>query len=548
MGFKSSKEKTLKYTQEEYEQYILENYNFEVLSEYKGSSIPTKVRHIPCGGICDRTTDRIKKRGCPYCNGTMILRGFNDLSITAPDVYNLLTDKDDCLYHPHSSKETSFTCPTCGNVLLRKINSVNEYGLNCPMCDDGFSYPEKFLMSILTQAKITFEGQKTFDFIKGKKYDFYILSKNLIIETHGAQHYSDGVFKFKSKVRDEKENDKLKREAAIQNGIENYYEIDCRYSNCEYIKNSIIQSGVLDLLEINIADIDFTKCEIDASNSLVKKAWELWNTGNYTNNDIAIELNLAPNTTCHYLNLGAKLGLCNYDGQLERAKASAHPVVLTNTGNIFNFIEDAQKKYGINNIAACCAGKIKSAGQDENGIPLVWVYLEDYDPNKDYTYNNDTIKRIICLETKEIFNKIIDACKKYNISDSSLSCHLRGLNSFAGRHEITRMPLHWMYYDEYLKCSEEEIQNIINSTALQYSSIICLNDLEIFESATASLGHCGLKNVSGITDCCKGKIKSAGTVNGERARWMYYKDYIKENNTSTLIFHESTFFSGLKGV
>lgn len=541
MGFKSTKEKRLKYTQEEYEKYILENFNFEVLSEYKGSSIPTKVKHIPCGGICDRTTERIKKRGCPYCNGTMILKGFNDLSITAPDVYNLLTDKKDCLYHPHSSKETSFTCPTCGNELIKQIKSVNEYGLNCPKCNDGFSYPEKFFMSVLVQAGIDFVGQKIFDFLKGKKYDFYIPSKNSIVETHGGQHYLDN-FRFKSKVRDEKENDKLKRETAISNGIQNYYEIDCRDSNCEYIKKSIIQSGVLDFLDINIENIDFAKCGVDASNSFVKKAWELWNTGNYTSSTIASELNLAQGTITHYLNTGTKLGICNYNGQEERNKGSAHPVVLTNTGEIFDYIEDAQRKYNVKNIAGCCAGRIKSAGQDENGNPLVWVYLEDYDENKDYTYDNDTIKKIICLETREIFNKIIDACKKYNISDTALSCHLSGLNSFAGRHEITKMPLHWMYYDEYLECSEKDIQNKVNSTKLQYSSIVCLNDLEIFETATAALSHGKLKNVTGITDCCKGKTDHAGTVNGEPGRWMYYRDYIKINKTSTLIsIDKSTF-------
>ena len=48
------------------------------------------------------------------------------------------------------------------------------------------------------------------------------------------------------------------------------------------------------------------------------------------------------------------------------------------------------------------------------------------------------------------------------------------------------------------------------------------------ESASSALSHCGLKNVSGITDCCKGRRKHAGTVNGEPCRWMYYKDYIKE--------------------
>ena len=527
MGFKSTKEQKLKYTQEEYEDYILSNFNFEVLSEYKGSMYPTKVRHKVCGGISDRTTDQIKRRGCPYCNGSMLLRGFNDLSITAPDVYELLTDKEDCMYYPHSSKETSFTCPTCGNKMIKRIVSVTNYGLNCPTCDDGFSYPEKFVMSMLSQCNIVFEGQKKFDFLKGKKYDFYIKSKNLIIETHGGQHYTD-TFRFKSKVRNEKENDELKRTTAIKNGIENYFEIDCRYSNGDYIKESIINSGVLDVLEINAEDIDFNKCEIDANNSLVKQAWELWNTGKYSNNEIAKKLNLSPNTTCHYLGLGTKLGVCNYDGQEERNKASAHAVVLTNTGEVFDYIEEAQRKYNIKNIAGCCAGRIRSAGQDKDGNPLVWVYLEDYDKNKDYTYDNDTIKKIICLETQVIYNKIIDACKYYDISDTSISCNLTRRLSFAGRDKNTKMPLHWMYYDEYLNASDEDIQSIIDSTPLRYSSIICMNDLEIFESATAALEHGGLKNVSGITDCCKGKIKYAGNVNGERARWMYYKDYMEK--------------------
>lgn len=527
MEFKSTKEKKLKYTQEEYEDYILSNFNFEVLSEYKGSMYPTKVRHKVCGGISNRTTDQMKKQGCPYCNGSMLLRGFNDLSVTNPEVYRLLTDKDDCMYHPHSSKETSFTCPTCGNEMIKRISNVSRYGLNCPTCDDGFSYPEKFVMSMLSQCNINFEGQKKFDFLKGKKYDFYIQSKSLIIETHGGQHYTDN-FRFKSKVRNEKENDELKRITAINNGIENYFEIDCRYSDGEYIKESIINSGVLDVLEINVKDIDFNKCEVDANNSLVKQAWNMWNTGEYSNIEIAEKLNLAPNTTCHYLRLGTKLGVCKYDGQEERNKASSHSVVLTNTGEVFEYMEDAIKRYGKLNISGCCRGEIKSAGKMPDGSPMIWRYIEDYDSNEDYTYDNNTIKKIICLETKQIYNKIVEACRYYNISDTSISCNLRGKNSFAGRDKITKMPLHWMYYDEYLDASEKDIQNIINTTPLQYSSIICINDLEIFESASAALEHGGVKSVSGITDCCKGKNKYYGYVNGEHAVWMYYKDYVEK--------------------
>lgn len=527
MGFKSTKEQKLKYNQSEYEDYILKNCNFEVLSEYKGSAYPVKMKCNVCGGIFNRTTDRAKKRGCPYCNGTMILKGFNDLSITNPNVFDLLTDKNDCLYSPHSSKSTYFTCPTCGETIFKKINSVSTYGLSCPACDDGFSYPEKFFMSLLNQCHISFEGQKRFDFLKGKKYDFYIQSKNMIVETHGGQHYTD-TFRFKSKIRNEKENDNLKRIKALENGIENYFEIDCSRSTKEYITDSIIKSKVLDILEINTDDIDFDKCAIDASNSFVKQSWDLWNTGKYSNKQIAEILNLAANTTSHYLRLGSNLGVCDYDGQTERNKASAHPVVLTNTGEVFDYMEDAMKKYGKLNISGCCRGEIISAGKMSDGTPMIWKYLEDYDENEDYTYDNNTIKKIICLETKEIFNKIIDACKQYHLSDCSISCNLTKRNSFAGRHPINKMPLHWMYLDEYLSASEKEINNIIEETPLRYSSIICMNDLKIFESPTEALSHCSLHNVSGITDCCKGKIKYAGKIGNERASWMYYRDYVEK--------------------
>ena len=86
-----------------------------------------------------------------------------------------------------------------------------------------------------------------------------------------------------------------------------------------------------------------------ANNSLVKQTWELWNTGKYTNNDIAKIVNLSSNTTSQYLRRGTKLGVCKYDGQEERNKASSHAVVLTNTGEVFDYIEDAQRNYNIKN-------------------------------------------------------------------------------------------------------------------------------------------------------------------------------------------------------
>ena len=284
-----------------------------------------------------------------------------------------------------------------------------------------------------------------------------------------------------------------------------------------------ICSNVLEK-EGKIVELSFSK-EVK---EYMEKLIQYRNTGKYTNTKIAEKLNLATNTTSHYLRMGTKLGVCDYNGQAERNKASAHPIVLTNTGEVFDFMEDAIKKYGKLNISGCCRGEINSAGKMADGTPMIWRYLEDYDRNKDYKYDNAVIKKIVCLDTNEVFDKIVDACRSYRVSDSCISSNLIGRNSFAARDKKTKMPLHWMYYNEFISASKEDIEMKINSTPLRYSSIICLNDLKIFESASSALSHCGLKNVSSITDCCKGRRKHAGTINGEPCSWMYYKDYIKE--------------------
>ena len=56
----------------------------------------------------------------------------------------------------------------------------------------------------------------------------------------------------------------------------------------------------------------------------------------------------------------------------------AKKVILLNTGEIFNTIKEAEEKYEVTNISANCRGRLRSAGKDENGNKLVWMYLEDY--------------------------------------------------------------------------------------------------------------------------------------------------------------------------
>lgn len=58
--------------------------------------------------------------------------------------------------------------------------------------------------------------------------------------------------------------------------------------------------------------------------------------------------------------------------------------------------------------------------------------------------------------------------------------------------------------------------------------IILLNTLEVFPTATEAAAFMGLKNVSNIVAVCRGRRNHSGKINGEKAVWMYYQEYLKQ--------------------
>lgn len=59
-------------------------------------------------------------------------------------------------------------------------------------------------------------------------------------------------------------------------------------------------------------------------------------------------------------------------------------------------------------------------------------------------------------------------------------------------------------------------------------SVILINNYMIFDCMRDAQKFLGLSSYTGISLCCSGKRKSAGKINGEPARWMYYDDYLKQ--------------------
>ena len=66
--------------------------------------------------------------------------------------------------------------------------------------------------------------------------------------------------------------------------------------------------------------------------------------------------------------------------------------------------------------------------------------------------------KFVCLNTKEIFNDIASAIKFANLkSKAGIYACCVGEQNFAGKHPITREPLKWMYYKDYIEKSEKEV-------------------------------------------------------------------------------------------
>ncbi|HAT4302323.1 TPA: hypothetical protein I9089_002430 [Clostridium perfringens] len=260
-----------------------------------------------------------------------------------------------------------------------KIGSIYNYkSIGCS-CRDGKSYPEKFMRSLLEQLNVDFEIEYSPSWIDNKRYDFYIKECNCIIEVHGKQHY-DGSFKVKGgrTLEEEKQNDKHKKEVALLNGIKYYIELDCRESNMDYIKNSIINSELANLFDLS--NINWTSCAKFSNKNIVKEVCDHWNnrSGDEMVGDLAKIFNLDRCTINRYLKKGTKLGWCEYDPRKEKIKSALKNSSLckkkveifkdNQSLGVFESYKELAKQseelFGVKllsqNISSVCAGRLDS--------------------------------------------------------------------------------------------------------------------------------------------------------------------------------------------
>lgn len=251
----------------------------------------------------------------PLCR--RVQRGVNDIATVAPWMIPWFKDQDIPYTHTVTSKrKVDLICPHCGSEVKDKsiFNTYYYRKVVCPNCSDGISYPERFLSNVLTFCGVDFEFHKTFPWSDNREYDFYIKKLNMIVETHGKQHYtntwSTGVDK--NCTMPIQDNDAYKEELAKANNIQYYVILDCQKSDHVYIENSIKSSilhSYFDFSNVNWQDIG-----VKSSKSVFMNVIDCCRTG-MLKAEILDMFKISDYTYYRYLKKAKKLGLI---GQIAR--------------------------------------------------------------------------------------------------------------------------------------------------------------------------------------------------------------------------------------
>ena len=373
---------------------------YEIVDGFTAIDDMAKFRHNCKNGekhYFDMTPTSFIYRGSRcYCENPSISRvipGFNDIHTTRPDVEEWMHNKEDAYKYSMSSKEKIlWDCPDCKNTFEERICNVNSNRLSCPFCSDGISYPNKFMYNSLYQIKddLDFlEREYNPDWCKFEfngnercgKYDVYfgIDGQRYIVEMDGGLGHGNKVHTNSLLSQDELlQIDLIKDKLAQEQGIQ-VIRIDCNYktnNKYTYILNNVLNSDLKDI--IDLSKIDFDLSNKNSVSSLIVKAGELWNQG-LTAGQIRKELKIGEGTVTSYLKTASEIGVCDYSVEKSKARSKYRKVYCTTTDIVFESITSAAKTYDTNRdgINKCCKGIKKSSGT-LNGIPLQWMYYEDY--------------------------------------------------------------------------------------------------------------------------------------------------------------------------
>ena len=334
-------------------------------------------------------------RGCNRCCKLIQkVDETNCVATTHPHLIKYFVNKEDGYKYSYgSNKILLFKCPNCGFEKEMKIRTINEYGFGCSKCSDDVSYPNKFMFNLLEQLNINFKCEYSPNWIKPKRYDFYLPDYNLIIEMDGGWHYRDNNISGKT-INESQKNDNYKDNLAKEHNIE-VIRINCDYkydSRFKYIKNNIMHSKLNYIFDLN--NIDWLKIDEQSQKSIVKEICDYWNNVSKNKKEIYKKFKISHSTLNKYLHKGERLGICKY----ERSKNITYNtnnlkrIKCITTNEYFHDINEIDlEKYNIDNKSkiyrVCNINSRSRYCGTYNGKKLEWKYISKRE-YEDYINNN----------------------------------------------------------------------------------------------------------------------------------------------------------------
>ena len=316
------------------------------------------------------------------CHGSsrspfQVIKGVDDLATMHPNLVQYFINKQEASrYKPQSDKRVSLKCPRCNHKKGMRISGLVNQGFSCPVCSDGHSYPERVVTNVLKQLGVDFQTQlskTTFDWCGIFRYDFYIPEFNIIIETHGRQHYQDTTWASYEEQHNRDLDKWMTAQMKLGSDLQ-YIIIDCRQSNLSFIKNNLLDSQLSTMF--NLQGIDWEEVGRQSDSGMMNTIVNHYNETLDSTRQIANIFNIHPTTVLRYLKRGSQLGICKYNvDEVKRQQRVPIVGVHIETGKMIKFESQSEAgRLGFNQskISLCCRGERKS----HRGY--AWYHEKDY--------------------------------------------------------------------------------------------------------------------------------------------------------------------------
>lgn len=455
---------------------------------------------------------------CPVCNKRQIGDGPEYLNsiwanVDARKVWSRYVDDEFMKTHmPGSSQEIEIQCPDCGVIKNTKVYDVTNAGKLACQCGDTNSYPNKFVFHVLRQLKIKCICEHIPEWGSPYRYDCYLSNENIIVENHGLQHYE--YVGFSRSLEEEQENDRCKKELALDNDIYKYIVLDCRISDVQWIKNSIMASELPMLYNFTEYDVNWNEADEYATKNIIKAMCQEWENG-LSIAEASEKYGVSISTIQDWLRKGFTFNWCSYDPHFVKT-----PVYCFQLDKEFPSPSKAEKITGIISfdILQCCRRITTRAGKHpDTGEDLVWCFASEKD-----TYvskDNLSMTKTICIETMKIYKSFTEACKAVGgkcPQDIAKACDGDIKTAYG---------FHWSRLDEL---TDEKIEQAKNDRVKpSYLYVYCYETQMFYPSIVNAQTTTGDWH---IYDFIMGTRKYAG-----KSRNTYYAVYDQKKKDGTII-------------